>query len=147
MHATLFFLLLYLSVCAAVLLSDSLRKGESHMDALLFFPPLPPSTLLSNSLPPDTGCETQTHTHCDRRSLGAEWGNRAAAPLAGLIKPAHLCLIPHLEQVAASPAEPSPPFSPSHLRHLVTAPPDNDDRKGALRPSSLSVILLSLLSL
>lgn len=73
-----------------------------------------------------------THTHSDLSNLGttagdrhslrvvaasafsfggggAERGNHAAAPLARLIKPAHLCLIPHLEQVAASPAEPLPP--------------------------------------
>lgn len=78
------------------------------------------------------GCETQTHTRYDRHSLGAERGNHAAAPLARLIKPAHLCLTSHLEQVAASPPEPSL-FFPSRRRRRVTALLNNDDSKGALR--------------
>lgn len=64
--------------------------------------------------PSYAGCETQTHTRCDRHSLGEEQGNHPAAPLARLIKASHLCLIPHLEQVAASPGDPFLP-RPSSL--------------------------------
>lgn len=64
--------------------------------------------------PSYAGCETQTHTRCDRHSLGEEQGNHPAAPLARLIKASHLCLIPHLEQVATSPGDPSLP-RPSSL--------------------------------
>lgn len=62
-----------------------------------------------------------------------EQGNHAAAPLARLIKPAHLGLILHLEQVVASPAEPSSPPLPT--RHHVTALLNSSDckRKHRLR--------------
>lgn len=72
------------------------------------------SSLPVKLFPSYAGCETQTHTHCDRHSLGEEQGNHPTAPLARLIKASHLCLIPHLEQVAASPGDPSLP-RPSSL--------------------------------
>lgn len=62
----------------------------------------------------------QTDTGCDRRSLRAERRNNAAAPLARLIKPAHLCLISHLEQVAAAAAAPAE-LLPSRPPHDCTA--------------------------
>lgn len=68
--------------------------GKIHSSTLLFQSTLPPSTLLSNF--------SQTHTWWNRYSPGVEPGNHAAAPLARLIKPGHLRLLPHLEQVAPS---------------------------------------------
>lgn len=94
-------LCLSLHLCPALKLTQTGegKKSQPHMDTLLSFS-------LSFHL---LCCQTpsQTHTRRDRHSLGVEQGNHAAAPLARLIKPAHLCLIPHLEQVAASPEEPS----------------------------------------
>lgn len=86
--------------------------------------------------PSYAGCEMQTHTRCDRHSLGEEQGNHPAAPLARLIKASHLCLFPHLEQVAASPGDPSLP-RPSSLTP-VTALLNNDNCKGVHKsPSSV----------
>lgn len=102
-----------------------------HRCSAITLPDSPPSSILCCQT--YTGCETQTHTHRDSRSLGAELGNHAAAPLARLIKPGHLCLIPHLEQVAASPAV-SFPLLTSRRHRLVTAPLNNDDCKGANGP-------------
>lgn len=109
-------LVLLLHPRTTILLSSELRQGKRQAPAHRH------TSSIHSAVKPQ-----QTHTQWNRHSLGAELGNHAAAPLARLIKLGHLCIIPHLEQVAPSPAGSSPLSTTFSL--------NNDDWKRHTRTS------------